>query len=70
MGTVLLIYRKNRPLYTFCFRWQKPGKELRRENWEIISCENGKMVNKAFLRHADGTTYTITAHLTKVLEKV
>ena len=39
---------------------------MRRENWEIISCENGKMVNKAFLRHADGTTYTITAHLTRV----
>lgn len=27
-------------------------------------------IMKAFLRHADGTTYTITAHLTKVLEKV
>ena len=66
--TVLSEYFADGPL--FCFRWQKPGKELRRENWEIISCENGKMVNKAFLRHADGTTYTITAHLTKVLEKV
>ena len=50
----------------FCFRWQKPGQEGRHENWEIVSCENGKMVNKAFLRHADGTTYTITAHLTRV----
>ena len=50
----------------FCFRWQKPGQEGRRENWEIVSCGNGKMVSKALHRRADGSTYTITAHLTKV----
>ncbi len=50
----------------FSFRWQKPGQEGRRENWEILSCGNGKMVNRAFRHNADGTTYTITAHLTKV----
>ena len=68
-------------LYFFdeTFYWGRSGKratvieaeceltqDVRHENWEIISCENGKMVNKAFLRHADGTTYTITAHLTRV----
>ena len=50
----------------FCFRWQKPGQEGRHENWEIVSCTGSEMVNKAFCRRADGTTYTITAHLTKV----
>ena len=51
----------------FCFRWQKHEAGIdRRENWEIVSCGNGKMVNKAFCRRTDGTTYTITAHLTKV----
>ena len=50
----------------FCFRWQKLGEEGRHENWEIVSCENGKMVSKAIHRRADGSTYTITAHLTKV----
>jgi len=50
----------------FCFRWQKPGQEGRRENWEIISCTGDEMVNKAFHRRADGSTYTITAHLKKV----
>lgn len=51
----------------FCFRWQKSDAGVdRRENWEIVSYENGKMVNKAFHRRADGSTYTITAHLTKV----
>ena len=51
----------------FCFRWQKSDAGTdRRENWEIVSYENGKMVSKAFHRRADGSTYTITAHLTKV----
>ena len=51
----------------FCFRWQKSDAGIdRRENWEIVSYDNGKMVNKAFYRRADGSTYTITAHLTKV----
>ena len=51
----------------FCFRWQKSDAGTdRRENWEILSYDNGKMVNKAFHRRADGSTYTITAHLTKV----
>ena len=50
----------------FCFRWQKPGQEGQRENWEIVSCGNGEMVSKALHRRADGSTYTITAHLTKV----
>ena len=50
----------------FCFRWQKPGQEGRHENWEIVSCTGGEMVNKAFHRRADGSTYTITAHLKKV----
>ena len=50
----------------FCFRWQKPEQEGRRENWEIVSCTGGEMVNKAFHRRADGSTYTITAHLKKV----
>ena len=30
------------------------------------SCTGGEMVNKAFHRRADGSTYTITAHLKKV----
>jgi len=50
----------------FCFRWQKPGQEGRHENWEIVSCTGNEMVSKAFHRRTDGTTYTITAHLTKV----
>ena len=50
----------------FCFRWQKPGQEGRHENWEIVSCTGSEMVNKAFHRRADGSTYTITAHLKKV----
>ena len=51
----------------FCFRWQKTDAGIdRRENWEIMSYENGKMVSKALHRRADGSTYTITAHLTKV----
>ena len=51
----------------FCFRWQKTDAGIdRRENWEIVSYENGKMVSKALHRRADGTTYTVTAHLTKV----
>ena len=51
----------------FCFRWQKSDAGIdRRENWEIVSYEDGKMVNKALYRRADGSTYTITAHLTKV----
>ncbi len=50
----------------FCFRWQKPGQEGRHENWEIVSCTGSEMVNKAFYRRADGSTYTITAHLKKV----
>ena len=50
----------------FCFRWQKPGQEGRQENWEIVSCTGSEMVNKAFHRRADGSTYTITAHLKKV----
>ena len=51
----------------FCFRWQKSDAGIdRRENWEIVSCTGNEMVNKAFCRRADGTTYTITAHLTKV----
>jgi hypothetical protein len=49
-----------------CFRWQKPGQEGRHENWEIVSCTGSEMVNKAFHRRADGSTYTITAHLKKV----
>ena len=51
----------------FCFRWQKRDAGVdRHENWVIVSCEGDKMVNKAFCRRADGTTYTVTAHLTKV----
>ena len=50
----------------FCFRWQKPGQEGRHENLEIVSCTGSEMVNKAFHRRADGSTYTITAHLKKV----
>ena len=51
----------------FCFRWQKTDAGIdRRENWEIVTCGNGEMVNKALHRRADGSTYTITAHLTKV----
>ena len=50
----------------FCFRWQKPGQEGRHENWEIVSCTGGEMVNKALHRRTDGSTYTITAHLKKV----
>jgi len=50
----------------FCFRWQKPGQEGRHENWEIISCTGDEMVNRAFHRRADGSTYTIIAHLKKV----
>ena len=50
----------------FCFRWQKPGQEGRHENWEIVSCTGDEMVNKALHRRTDGSTYTITAHLTKV----
>jgi len=51
----------------FCFRWQKRDAGIdRRENWEIVSYEDGKMVSKALHRRADGTTYTITAYLTKV----
>ena len=50
----------------FCFRWQKPGQEGRHENWEIVSCTGSEMVNKALHRRADGSTYTITAHLKKV----
>ena len=38
----------------------------RHENWEIVSCTGSEMVNKAFHRRADGSTYTITAHLKKV----
>ena len=36
------------------------------ENWEIVSCTGGEMVNKALHRRTDGSTYTITAHLKKV----
>ena len=51
----------------FCFSWQKTDAGIdQRENWEIVSYENGKMVSKALHRRADGSTYTITAHLTKV----
>ena len=50
----------------FCFRWQKPGEERRHENWEIVSYGNGEMVSKSLHRRADGSTYTITAHLKKV----
>ena len=51
----------------FCFRWQKTDAGIdRRENWEIVSYENGNMVSKALHRRADGSTYTITAHLTKL----
>ena len=51
----------------FCFRWQKTDAGIdRRENWEIVSYGDGNMVSKALLRRADGSTYTITAHLTKV----
>lgn len=50
----------------FCFRWQKPGEERRHENWEIVSCGNGEMVSKSLHRRADGSIYTIIAHLTKV----
>lgn len=50
----------------FCFRWQKPGQEGRHENWEIVSYKDGEMVSKALHQRADGSTYTITAHLTKV----
>ena len=46
--------------------WQKPGQEGRHENWEIVSCTGSEMVNKALHRRADGSTYTITAHLKKV----
>ena len=37
---------------------------------ELYRADVPVAIMKAFLRHADGTTYTITAHLTKVLEKV
>ena len=51
----------------FCFRWQKSDAGIdSRENWEIVSYEDGKMVSKALHRRADGSTYTITAHLKKV----
>ena len=51
----------------FCFRWQKTDAGIdRRENWEVVSCTGDEMVNKAFHRRADGSTYTITAHLKKV----
>ena len=51
----------------FCFRRQKHDAGIdRRENWDIVSYDNGKMVSKALHRRADGSTYTITAHLTKV----
>ena len=36
------------------------------ENWEIVTCGNGEMVSKSLHRQADGSTYTITAHLKKV----
>ena len=35
-------------------------------NWEVVSCTGDEMVNKALHRRADGSTYTITAHLKKV----
>ena len=51
----------------FCFRWQKTDAGIdRRENWEVVSCTGDEMVNKALHRRADGSTYTITAHLKKV----
>jgi hypothetical protein len=49
----------------FFFRWQE-SEEMMYENWEVVSSENGKQVNKSVRKHDDGSTYTIYANLTKV----
>ena len=46
-------------------RWQE-SEEMMYENWEVVSSENGKQVNKSVRKHDDGSTYTIYANLTKV----
>ena len=49
----------------FFIRWQE-SEEMMYENWEVVSSENGKQVNKSVRKHDDGSTYTIYANLTKV----
>ena len=46
-------------------RWQE-SEEMMYENWEVVSSEKGKQVNKSVRKHDDGSTYTIYANLTKV----
>ena len=49
----------------FFIRWQE-SEEMMYENWEVVSSENGKQVNKSVRKHDNGSTYTIYANLTKV----
>lgn len=51
-----------------CMRWKNVGDDTeKRESWEIASVEDGKMKWTALRQNADGSTYTSTFEMTRVI---